>query len=108
MGRVFSPKTGCVAPGSRGKPPVLRVVVDSRKIRRSPVITPNAGALLTGTFSFDTQIPLNYIYNLLPDRNGSIRRSGARERFRFNEVSGNLQLEFPPLNRNSEAQWTHR
>jgi len=78
------------------------------KIRRSPVITPNAGALLAGTFFFDTQIPLNYIYNLLPDRNGSIQRSGARERFRFNEVSGNLQLEFPPLNRNSEAQWTHR
>ena len=77
-------------------------------MRRFPVITPNAGALLTGTFSFDTQIPLNYIYNLLPDRNGSIRRSGARERFRFNEVSGNLQLELPPLNQNSEAQWTHR
>jgi len=77
-------------------------------MRRFPVITPNAGALLTGTFSFDTQFPLNYIYALLPDREGSIQRSGTRERFRFTGVSGNLQLELPPLNQKSEAQWIHR
>jgi hypothetical protein len=88
MGREFSPKTGCFAPGSqKGQSLVLWGGFDSRRKRRFPVITPNAGALLTGTFFFDTHFPLNYIYALLPDREGSIQRSGAQESFCFNGVS---------------------
>jgi hypothetical protein len=61
------------------------------------VKTLNAVALLAGTFSFDTQFSLNYIYFLLLGLEDSPQRFGAEGRPRFNGASENLQFESHPF-----------
>jgi hypothetical protein len=79
MGRVFSPKGGCLAPVANATinvptcfclcPPKIGGKIHATRFKwllirgeyTAPCKTPNAVALLAGTFSFDTLISLNYI-----------------------------------------------